>query len=910
MLSLVTHIHASTDNKSAIVYYGDDIPYTIVGIHDYIILQPSHVNVASHGFKLYRDDIYAYVSIGEIESNQPYYKDISKEWIIGKNSLWSAKVMDISNKSYQRFMFEKVIEPLFAKGFKNIFFDTLDSYQIVAKSDKDREKYSRGLVEFINEFHHRYPDAKLIINRGFDIIDDVHDSIEAVLFESLFYGLSSKDLSYTKVSPSDREWLKAQISKIEKYHKPIIVVDYLPPDSKMIDKTIKKIEGLGLIPYIADRDLVRFGKSSKQATKREVLLLYDDTQFTEGTSEDDKIYSTAFLQLSMPLEYMGYIPALKPISTWKQKPSDSDRYAGAVVWINGTYATKNPQRFEKVVNQIKDSGIKLLMLESMSESIHPKLYKSLGITLKKPPEEMPKKRKMSCDRSYVGFEIDPYVPSIDNLLTPKDSKAICTLHIGKLKSTISAITPWGGYVFDGALMTSINKSDLWIANPFRLLRDTLRLPNIPIPDVTTQNGKRLLFVHIDGDGIMNRAEWNPNLFSGEVLNKEIFSKYHIPISLSIIEAETAPYGLYPKLSKRLEEIARESYAMEHIEPATHTFTHPFFWKRIVNDHLDPKYRLKVKDYNFSVDREIRGSLNYINKNLVPKGKKANMTFWSGDCLPTKTTLEYMYKNNFLQMNGGDTTISNKDPWLSYIAPLGIKRGDYYQVFTGAQNENVYTNDWLGPFWGFKRVIQTFKLTNAPRRFKPIDIYFHIYSGSKRASLNALHKVFQWAMKQDVMPIYTSEYIPRVMDFYEVSMARVDKKWYIKGTKRLDTIRISKDEYVDIDSSHGVVGMKRYLDSRYIHLDHNRSRYILKTIKKSPNQNYLIDSNARLVSHKVKEKSEEFRFVGHVPITLRYHLKDSCQLKAYPKPDKIDETGGTMDISYLKERDINVTIRCQ
>jgi len=909
ILSLVIYLSASPIKKSAMVYYGDNIPYSLVGIHDYIILQPDHVNPFSHGFKIYRDDIYAYVSIGEAESSQSYYRDISSKWIIGENGLWGAKIMDISNDSYHKFMFEKVIEPLFQKGFKNIFLDTLDSYQIVAKDDKDRERYSKGLIRFINEFHHRYPDSKLIINRGFDIIDEIHDSIEAVLFESLFYGLSSKDLSYTKVSSSDREWLKAQISKIQKYHKPIISVEYLPSDSKLADKVIKSVEDLGLIPYIADKDLVRFGKSSKEAIKREVLLLYDDTQF-DGTPNDDKIYSTAFLQLSVPLEYMGYIPILKPISSWIQKPSDSDRYAGAIVWINGTYPIKNSKKFESTIGKIKDSGIKLLMLESMAEDIHSKLYKKLDITLKKPPEDLSKRKTISCDKSYVGFEIDPYIPSIGDLFVPKKSKAICTLHMGKLKSVISAITPWGGYVFDGALMTSINKSDLWIANPFKLIRDALRLRNIPIPDVTTQNGKRLLFVHIDGDGIMNRAEWNPRLFSGEVLNKEVFSKYHIPISLSIIEAETAPYGLYPKLSEKLEEIAKESYSMEHIEPATHTFTHPFYWQRIVDDKLDPKYRLKVKDYNFSIDRELRGSLNYINKTLTPKNKIANMVFWSGDCLPTETTLEYMYKNNFLQMNGGDTTISNKDPWLSYIAPLGIKRGDYYQIFTGAQNENVYTNDWLGPFWGFKRVIQTFKLTDKPRRFKPIDIYFHIYSGSKKASLRALHQVFKWAMKQDVMPIYTSEYIPRVMDFYEISIARQNKKWHIKGTKSLDTIRISKDKYIDIENSQGVVGVKRHLDSKYLHLEHGISEYILKFTDNILDQNYLLDSNARLVSYIKDSNSEELRFIGHVAVDMRYHIKNGCKLEADPKPDKIDKIDSIIGISYLKARDINVTIKCQ
>jgi len=164
---------------------------------------------------------------------------------------------------------------------------------------------------------------------------------------------------------------------------------------------------------------------------------------------------------------------------------------------------------------------------------------------------------------------------------------------------------------------------------------------------------------------------------------------------------------------------------------------------------------------------------------------------------------------------------NSSPWLSLIAPLGIKRGDYYQIFAGQQNENVYTNGWQGPFWGFRRVIQTFKLTDKPRRFKPMDIYFHFYSGSKRASINALREVFDWATAQDSIPIYTTSYIPKAMDFFYISIAKEREgereSYYIAGVRDLKSLRVEKDSFVDVKASKGVVGFNRYLKSRYIHL---------------------------------------------------------------------------------------------
>jgi hypothetical protein len=296
--------------------------------------------------------------------------------------------------------------------------------------------------------------------------------------------------------------------------------------------------------------------------------------------------------------------------------------------------------------------------------------------------------------------------------------------------------------------------------------------------------------------------------------------------------------------------------------------------------LDEKYRLKPKDYNFSLDYEIKGMLDEINEDYLPKIKfpKAKTIFWSGDCAPTKTVLTYVYENNILNINGGDTYITNNNPWLSYVAPIGLERGPYYQIYTGAQNENVYTNDWHGPFWGFKKVVQTFKLTDSPRRLKPIDIYYHYYSGSKRASLNALKYVYDWALKQDTMPIFTSEYIPKAMDYYTVSLAQDKDAFLVAGMKHLKTLRIeNKDASVDLKDSTDVAGYNHFENHTYIHLAQNtQAKVALEDKEESQMLPYLVSANGEIVNFKRTKKSMHLELQSHVPMKLQLFIPKGCK----------------------------------
>ncbi|WP_297443344.1 endo alpha-1,4 polygalactosaminidase [Sulfurimonas sp.] len=906
VLLIYTSAFASLSDKSSVIYYGKNISYPMVGVHDYIIVQPSNTNTHTHGFKLYKDKMYAYVSIGEIDQEIDEYQDLNKSLIIGENKAWKGKLLDLSNPEYKRFLFENIIEPQRKRGFKNFFFDTLDSYQLIAKTQKQRSKNEAALVDIIHSFHQKYPDAKLIINRGFEIIDKVHDDVNAVLFESYYHGIGGKNLSYQEVSDTDRQWLDSQIKKVQSYNLNVICVDYLPLESMptQAKALVKRLQAKGFIPYVATKDLNTYGYSSKTPIKREILTLIDE-------SVHDRVYLTAHQMGALALEYEGYIQKLynvdkKPLPSMHQM----QQYGGVIVWLGKDY--KKPQALINWILNLQKYNIKVVFASSFFLPYNTETLSPLYISFEK-QNNITTQKHIAIDK-MIGYEID--VPKINDNFSLHITKGetLCTLiNANNQEATLAAIMPWGGFSIGNAFIYEFGEDNLWVTNPFEFFKKALRLEKIPVADPSTENGKRILFSHVDGDGIMSRAEWNPKLFSGDTIYKDILQKYKLPISVSIIGAEVDNNGLYPELAPQLQKIVKKIYKLPNVEPATHTFTHPFFWNKIKDGNLDEKYRLKPKGYHFSLYNELKGMIDEINVKYLPKDKtpKAQTVFWSGDCIPTEKVLDFSYKHNILNINGGNTYISNLHPWLSNVAPLGLERGEYYQIYAGTQNENVFTNEWLGPFWGFKKVVQTFKLTESPRRLKPIDIYYHLYSGSKKASLKALDYVYDWALKQDVMPIFTSEYIPKVMDYYTVSLAEENNAFLITGMKDLKTLRLEKmQSEPSLKSSKNIIGFKNVTGHNYIHLGTDYQARLSLAGGKEKKRAYLRSANAKITASEISKDSLRLKLEGHIALKLEVYLTKECQYTLNPPADKISYKNNILNAVYKTKTGATLNVVCK
>ncbi|MDD3295627.1 MAG: hypothetical protein PHG20_13195, partial [Geobacteraceae bacterium] len=327
---------------------------------------------------------------------------------------------------------------------------------------------------------------------------------------------------------------------------------------------------------------------------------------------------------------------------------------------------------------------------------------------------------------------------------------------------------------------------------------------------------------IDGDGFESMAEWRGGGLAADELRSKILQRYRIPVTVSVITGVTAPNGLYPDRFPRLERAAREIFALPWVDPASHTFSHPFKWQALSEgseSELEGLHNLYIPGYAFNLDAEIPGSLEYINKRLAPKGKKAELILWTGDCLPGADALRLTYRDGaHFAINGGDTTINESNRSLTRVAPLGLWREGLFQVFAPNQNENVYTNLWTGNFYGYRRVLETFRLTDLPRRLKPVDIYYHFYSATKEASLNALREVYDWAVSQNMLGVRISEYIGRVLDFNRTVVARDGAGWLVRNSGFLKEFRIPVSAgFPDVAGDYRVVGYNEHGESRFIHL---------------------------------------------------------------------------------------------
>ena len=245
---------------SVAFFYSDKVPVEALSGFDVVVVEPdSDFDPATRHD--HHTAWFAYVSVGEVTPQREYYAAMPKEWLAGNNPAWESKVVDQDAPGWPAFYVKQVIAPLWRKGYRGFFLDTLDSYQLIAKTDADRERQQAGLVEVIRAIKKRYPRARLMFNRGFEILPQVHDLVYAVAFESLYSGWDQANQRYTTVPQADRDWLLGQARIVsDKYALPVIAIDYCAPgDEQCTRETVQKICKDGLVPYVADGALQTVG---------------------------------------------------------------------------------------------------------------------------------------------------------------------------------------------------------------------------------------------------------------------------------------------------------------------------------------------------------------------------------------------------------------------------------------------------------------------------------------------------------------------------------------------------------------------------------------------------------------------------------------------------------------------------
>ncbi|MBL8385793.1 MAG: endo alpha-1,4 polygalactosaminidase [Burkholderiales bacterium] len=896
-------------------HYGADPPLDELAAFDIAVVEPDHVADPRAGRRAGDGggEFFAYVSFGEVLPSRTYFKAIPAGILKGENRAWGSSVVDQTAPAWPSFFLEHIVGPLWERGYRGFFLDTLDSYQLIAATPAARAAQEAAMVATLRALARRFPGIRLMFNRGFEILPQVSDLAMAVAAESVYRGWDQEKRVFREVPAADRDWLLGQLRIVrERYRLPAIAIDYLPASQRALARTTARaLIDQGLVPWVATPELDALGVGSREVLPRRVLVFTD-------LPEDSGDFHSAPAQryLGIHLNHLGYTyelrdPRFDPLPAGEM----AGRYAGIVLWLTDPRGDVQ-QKMADLFRRALASGVRIAVFHQFPFALDAAMRQQAG--LEEPRAPGAGRIVVAARDPMIGLEREPLPTRRD--VTPLRAgpagRALLRLSDGAGTYDAAAILPWGGYVLAPFSLVNLEGRDQvrWVVNPLAFLSAAFAREALPVPDVTTEAGRRILMVHVDGDGWASRAEMAGTPFASDVMARELLERFRVPTTVSVIEGETSAAGVYGSAAPALEGIARRIFRLPHVEAASHSFSHPFNWRLAADQAASGRpaapgavYHLPLAGYRFDPVREIDGSVDYVNRQLVPDGKRAAVFLWTGDCVPPGAVIAAVERAGLLNMNGGDTLITRSQPSWTLIAAQGIRKNGGYQVFAPMQNENVYTNNWTGPFYGYERVIETFELTEAPHRFKPINIYYHTYSASKPAALSALRRVYQYALAQNVTPLYASEYIRKVRDFERMTLARdtASGDLLVRGDGALRTLRLAADGMLpDLAASTGVAGVAPGPSARYLTLDGGRAR--LRLAAGGPALPYLVDANGRVSS--VVRDGDEFGFTleSHVAPTFRLALTERCTVTINGRAARATERKPEGSGMFLQRHDADPT----
>lgn len=900
--------NAANQPANIAFYYGHEAPVGSLMAYDWVVLQQDQTSDARVDLLSESGTLpIAYVSIGEVARSHHQFGNLQKNWLIGKNSAWSSAVLDLRLPEVRTFLLDNLIDPAFERGFQGVFLDTLDSFTLAPDGEAQRSAFAEAQRSLISAIRARHPEGKIVLNRGFHLPDSIIDQVDGIALESWRNGYNAKDKRYYKVSDTDRQWLNGQLQRwLEaRPDMPLIAIDYVAKFSQA-GELADQLRSEGFVPWVANPPLDRLSPSQPAQVKRHVLVIHDLPPLNMDRSAAHRFGGIV-------LERSGFIPhyhsALEPLPT---EPTE-DRYAGILVWWETGDLHSGLCSW---LSRQQDKGVPVVLMGLIPGN--PACSGVMATTSTAVPTA-------PLNHDPVHPSVTNYeggrLPSLTTQAIPKGDEHtpwLTTIDAqGQLFSPIYTHSRGGVASTPFLFETGPDDDAYWLFNPFKFIQQAFGDPAIPVIDTTTESGRRILTAHIDGDGFVSRGEFPGSPLSAQIIQDEILSRYEVPHTVSVIEAEVSPEGLYPRASIEAERIARAIFGINSVEVASHTYSHPFFWQSIEGgpaprlENTLYGYFMNIPDYQASLEREIEGSVGYINQRLAPANKPVSVFLWTGDARPGANALKRVREAGLVNVNGGNT---KPLPYASELAdtwPDARPVGDELQVYAPVMNENVYTNNWTGPYYGFRNVTDTFRILEDKGRLKPIGIYYHFYSGTKPEALGALHEIYQYALEQPVTPLYLSDYAKRVQTLYYSALLRdEDGGWSWRGIGQPHTVKVTRNQFPDLEKSTGVAGFHDVAGRRYVHLTGNSPRLFLTD--NAPKGPWLAHANGVLTQWKREQVAGKWQ----VTLGLQSHqnaeftLAGTGQCTSNDDSVQITPAGGQLRVTLAGRQTESLMLECQ
>ncbi|HEX8873659.1 MAG TPA: endo alpha-1,4 polygalactosaminidase, partial [Nitrosospira sp.] len=801
------------EQRDIAFYYGSRPPVGDLRHFDQIVIQPSQILPHEKTALLNLNSlIFAYVSFGEVARNSEDMARIKTKWSIGVNPAWNSLVMNMNDPGWHEYLLEHHFARLWREGYRAFFLDTVDSYLIVTSVGEQREEQERGLVALLAEIKRRFPGCKLILNRGFEVLDRVSQYADGMVAESLFHGFDPVTGKHAPTREENRTWLLNQLTRAQnEFNVPVTVLDYVDPGNwAEAEKTAREIVKLGFMPWVANGDLTWLGQGRLRLAPRKLLAIVNGPPAQQMDHE-------LFRHAAMPLEYLGMA-----LDYWyiDQLPLPVEplvgRYAGVIVWLgeDSGVGENDAGRYESTCARLKietDSGMPVVFMGYLPAGA---ACRDL-IDYQGELQPITRALKLGLAIGRLGRPNGaPVVGSGTPDVRVRDrNEAWLTLSDESEKSFHPiAVRTWGGYALHPHIMSeSASGRREWLLDPFSFFQAALRLPAQPIFDLTTENGRRLGIIEVRGDRLFEKDEHGVEAIDRL---RAWVEKNGAPVTLGVIEAEA---GTEERRSK-----VRQLASMPQIRLASHTYSHPFYWGvfegKTDADQQPYRYSVFMDGYAAEMTRETQGTIEFL-RSMAPGSPL--LLIWSGDGKPGPAALAAAQKADLPHYGGGGLHWQSGSLSFADLSPV-LRPTDWgIQVLTPLTGEPLFAQLWYGDALNFGKISDWNRQLDAARRLRISSISIHADALLHARGTELLDALADEQRKANVLGIWVDEYVQRARAFQTASIARdLDGNWLLFGDA-LRTVRLPAAEMLP-EISTDIVGYSDRANDRYIYLARNHA----------------------------------------------------------------------------------------
>jgi polysaccharide biosynthesis protein PelA len=240
-----------------LAFYGVTADEATLATYDIVVLDPAFrgsINrIASLGTR-----VCGYLSLGEIRLSDPILAFLDPAALLPENPDWpGTRRVDIRHPSWRWLVLDQQIPSLAFQGFTGLMFDTLDTPPYLELLDPARYHGMReAAIGLVDSIHAGWPEMMLIMNRGYALLPDLVQKVDAVIAESLMTSPARQTGEYGWV---DSHQVELQLVLLNPAVRrcpplPILSLDYWDPnDAKTIAEIYRRERELGHHPYVATR---------------------------------------------------------------------------------------------------------------------------------------------------------------------------------------------------------------------------------------------------------------------------------------------------------------------------------------------------------------------------------------------------------------------------------------------------------------------------------------------------------------------------------------------------------------------------------------------------------------------------------------------------------------------------------